>query len=106
MHSHARTSAKIDDNPILCIPPLLLSPEMARRSSQKKATRSLSFERWTLSPFAKRANVERSPRRLLNALGKVVAALPPDIHCALGESLCHRLRGEVDPPGLAHLRAL
>ena len=38
MHSHARTSAKIDDNLILyrSLLPLILSPEIARRSSQKK----------------------------------------------------------------------
>src|SRR5437870_9081523 len=40
MHSHARTSAKIDDNLILyrSLLPLILSPEIARRSSQKSCS--------------------------------------------------------------------
>jgi hypothetical protein len=43
MHSHARTSAEIDDNVILyrSLLSLILSPEIARRSSQKRFNRVL-----------------------------------------------------------------
>jgi hypothetical protein len=42
-------------------------------------------------------DVERSPRRLLNALEMTYAALPPII-CAFGDSLSI-VFGEADPPG-------
>jgi len=46
MHSHARTSAKIDATRFLCrrSASSYLSPEIARRSSQKKFNGSFKFK--------------------------------------------------------------
>jgi hypothetical protein len=59
MHSHARTSAENDDNPYLPLLPLILSPESARRSSQKNDWERQPIARVTLATPADQMEAHR-----------------------------------------------